>query len=217
MPSRPSACAAAVLVAGLLVGCGTESVATPERPGGRACPTDELRPDPAATENTPEARALADALDPPKRGTGAHAAYDDTYSSMEVDRPRGRVTLCVSDLGRGRAWVAAVRKAHPDVDTGRVDLRLAGWSKKEVDAAGERVRKHAAQYEKEYGFPVSTLSLDGAKGLTVGTSREGAASREFRERLVREAGAVAVRVEVAHEVGGDLARRPDAPAATRAR
>ncbi|MEU8886980.1 hypothetical protein [Streptomyces sp. NPDC048442] len=211
---RTSACAVLALLA-VTTACGTDpgsgrsDTARPEPGGVRACPTGDLTSRALPTvdgtpANTPEARALAEAVDPPKRGTGANAAYYDTYSSMTVDQPVGRVALCVTDLDRGRAWAAAVAKAHPKVDVSRLDLYRGRWSAKEVEAASERIWRH----QKQYAFPIRTTGHDGATGLTVGTTAAGAKSKDFRERLARDAGPVAVRVEAVDELrpadGGDM-------------
>ncbi|MFJ6696424.1 hypothetical protein ACIQM4_10155 [Streptomyces sp. NPDC091272] len=207
MQGRTSAYAALALLT-LSTACGSDpggrtDTVRPRSGDVRACPTGN--PDPrglptrdgdGSPMNTPEARALADAVAPPKRGTGQNAAYYDIYSSMTVDRPPGRVALCVTDPARGRDWVAAAAKAHPGVDFARLDLYRGRWSAKEVQAAGARVLSHAGQY----GFPIRTLSQDGATGLTVGTTPAGAASRDFRTRLAGHAGTVAVRVRAVGEI-----------------
>ncbi|GHH39274.1 hypothetical protein [Streptomyces candidus] len=215
MNRRTAAACAVLTLLTLTAACGTEpgdrADGAPARDlADRVCPVVDATAQDLPTQdgtpmNTPEASALAAAVDPPKRGTGANAAYYDVYSDLIVDQPAGRVALCVTDLERGRAWRAAVAKAHPEVDVERLDLYRGRWSKKTLDAAGDRVWRNP----KQYAFPLHTLSRDGTKGLTVGTSAEGAKSADFRKQLTENAGGVAVRVEATGPVealGGDVKR-----------
>ncbi|MFD3515954.1 hypothetical protein [Streptomyces sp. NPDC058657] len=223
----PSAAAAAVALAAsaalLLTACGTQqqggppAIRTSETAPGVAtatkpCPKMDLShggAPPALVQgsipaNTPEAQALARAFSPPKRGGGPYARYADIYSDFIVDQPHGRVVLCVTDLKRGKEWVEAVRRSHPDVDTTRVDLYRGRYAHVRVAAAGERLHDW-----KKYAHPIHTVSIDGSD-LTVGSSPAGAASKEFREQLTKDAG-VAVRVEAgspAEAAGGDMPRGP---------
>ncbi|WP_433546461.1 hypothetical protein ACQPZG_16195 [Streptomyces sp. CA-294286] len=215
MYRRTAAACAVLALLTLTAACGTDpghrvetaparDLADRECPGVDATARDLPAQD-GAPVNTPEASALAAAVDPPKRGTGANAAYYDVYSGLIVDQPAGRVALCVTDLERGRAWRAAVAKAHPEVDVERLDLYRARWSQKALDAARDRVWRDP----KQYAFPLHTLSGDGTKGLTVGTSAEGAKSADFRKQLTENAGGVAVRIEATGPVealGGDPKR-----------
>ncbi|MFF0744313.1 hypothetical protein ACFYVL_28335 [Streptomyces sp. NPDC004111] len=209
-------CATAGALVLLTTGCGTAIVAddplpeprteAPGKPGtAPPCPSPGLSSARGtAGANTPGANALVAALGLREREGAPYTTYADIFSKVIVDHPRGRVALCVTDPVRGEAWVAAAGKAHPGVDTTRVDLYRGRYARHETQAARERLRDWAS-----YPFPIHVVAVDDA-GLRVTTSPAGARSKEFREQLTKDAG-LAVRVEAGEPVlplTGDRPRPP---------
>ncbi|MER5731769.1 hypothetical protein ABT084_26115 [Streptomyces sp. NPDC002138] len=184
-----------VAAAALLTGCGTTPAGggSPERPAPisatspRSCPGSGSGPDggqapPTVIDgtpaNTPEAAALSQAVGEQGRG-----AFADVYSTQITDAPPGRVTLCVTDLARGRLLLEAAHRADPRADPARADLYLSRYTHGALaDAAQRIVRLRGAE-------PVYAAAPAGdASGVTVFTSAEGLASADFRSRLERVAG-----------------------------
>ncbi|MFJ7205731.1 hypothetical protein ACIQWR_19615 [Streptomyces sp. NPDC098789] len=192
-----TAMATALAAAALLTGCGT-TITTGEGGGGGgagssadrgapACPSPAPGPEtgqPAPTvidgtpANTPEGISLSQAVGEQGRG-----AFADVYSTHVTDAPPGRVTLCVTDLARGRRLVEAAHRADPQADPARADLYLARFTRKTLVAATQRISR------LRDALPVHSVrpSRD-AGGVTVETSVEGVASAEFKSRLERAAG-----------------------------
>ncbi|MGW1890584.1 hypothetical protein ACWCP6_10030 [Streptomyces sp. NPDC002004] len=83
--------------------------------------------------------AVADAL-----GEQGRRAYSGVYSSLYVDEHGGRVTLYVTDAHEGRKLVDAAKAAHPDIDTGLIEVATAKYAKKALDAQAEQILKDTA-------------------------------------------------------------------------
>ncbi|MFD9337135.1 hypothetical protein ACFWBF_22435 [Streptomyces sp. NPDC060028] len=198
------ACMAALTVAVLLTGCGT---ATKADPSGRAmtgtvgaagadspepCPVvDPGTPQSPPTlidgtpANTPEGARLSQAVGGQGRG-----AFADVYSTQITDHPAGRVAVCVTDLARGRLLVAAAHEADPQADPARADLYLSPYTHRALSAAMDKVTA------LEPAFPIHTCSVgQGATGLEVTSSAEGAASPEFKKQLEKASGGIPVTVK----------------------
>ncbi|MFD7029078.1 hypothetical protein ACFWAR_13700 [Streptomyces sp. NPDC059917] len=189
-----TALAAALAAAALLTGCGTTTTTGDGGGGGGgagggakapACPgpgPETGQPAPTVIDgtpaNTPEGARLSQAIGEQGRG-----AFADVYSGQVTDAPPGRVTLCVTDLARGRLLVEAAHRADPQADPARADLYLARFTRKALAAAAQRIIR------LRDALPVYSVSPSrDAGGVTVETSAEGVASAEFRSRLERAAG-----------------------------
>ncbi|MFI5983357.1 hypothetical protein ACIBEA_21075 [Streptomyces sp. NPDC051555] len=179
-----TAMAAALAAAALLTGCGT-TITTGDDRGAPACPgRGPATGQPAPTvidgtpANTPEGMRLSQAVGEQGRGV-----FADVYSTHVTDAPPGRVTLCVTDLARGRRLVEAAHRADPQADPARADLYLARFTRETLVAASQRIIR------LRDALPVHSVhpSRD-AGGVTVETSAAGVASAEFRSRLERAAG-----------------------------
>ncbi|MFE6843968.1 hypothetical protein [Streptomyces sp. NPDC057686] len=224
------ACTAAVTAAVLLTGCGRATPAAPAAtpppaPGsaapapGSAAPAQDGRcpaldvtargAEPTATDrsqgNTPEGARLSAAI-----GTQGYGAFADVYATQITDQPPGRVVLCVTDLARGRKLLEAVHTADPEADPGRADLYLSPYTHRGLMAAVEKA------FQLKDRFPVYTGHASaGATGITVTTSAEGAASKEYKARLEAATGGIPVTLEAGAPVealtGGGLTPRPVPP------
>ncbi|MFC1434901.1 hypothetical protein ACEZDB_30095 [Streptacidiphilus sp. N1-3] len=138
--------------------------------------------------NTPQAEALAQALDPK-----GDRAFADVYGTMAVDSPPGRVLLCVTDLARGREMAAAAKKEHPGIDLGRLDLELCRYSQRALDAVIGRMSK--ATGTEFAGFPLYSWSPNSdMSGIVVTTTRQGANSKALLQQLTALSGGTAVTV-----------------------
>ncbi|MBD0734146.1 hypothetical protein BGM09_01570 [Streptomyces sp. CBMA29] len=138
--------------------------------------------------NTPEVRKLAWALDPEVRG----AAYADTYGTLIVDLPAGRLALCVTDPAAGRRIAAAAEAAHPDADFTRLDVYRCRFSKRALDAVTAEL---SAAGQQPSGFPLFTLGPEpDMSGIRVTTTEAGTRSAALRSYLASVAGDVPVHV-----------------------
>lgn len=205
-----AAVAAAVSVgaaAVLLTGCGKAVVADPVDPGGAparptasqpaapaktdgTCPVVEpTEPQPTPTlidgtpANTPEGERLAQAI-----GGQGYGAFADVYSTQIVDHPVGRVALCVTDLARGRLLLAAAHAADPEADPARADLYLSTYSHRTLLAAGDKL------IGQKLGFPIYSVSGSHGAAVEVTSTKEGAASAEFKAKLEKATGGIPVAV-----------------------
>ncbi|MEV7415531.1 hypothetical protein [Streptomyces sp. NPDC089919] len=208
-------CAAVAGSAVLLVGCGSatgdgpgtgrqpvvgEGPAKP-RSAGPACPGEvaDTGAAPTTVDGTPaddpRTMALAQAI-----GDQGMGAFADVYSTQARNGAGDRVTLCVTDLERGRDLMAAAKKADPTVDLGHVDLYWARFTERRLMAAVDKVitAKHLA-------FPLytGTAEHDGS-GVRFESSEAGAASEAFRHELEKLTGGVPVRVVPGDPVKSDL-------------
>lgn len=183
----------------LLTGCGKAVVADPVDPGVPApsrpvaappCPViDETAPQAPPTlidgtpANTAEAQALSQAF-----GELGYGAFADVYSEMIVDHPVGRVAVCVTDLVRGRALVAAAHAVDPEADMARADLYLSTYSHRTLRAAGDGL------IDLEAGFPIFSVGGSRGEAVEVTSTKEGAASAEFKAKLEKATGGIPVTV-----------------------
>ncbi len=186
----------------LLTGCGKAGVADPADPGGpvaaparptvaaTTCPViDPTAPQSPPTlidggpANTPEGERLAQAI-----GDQGSGAFADVYSTQIVDHPAGRVALCVTDLARGRLLVAAAHAADPEADPARADLYLSKFSHRTLQAAGDKL------IGLEAGFPIYSVSGSHGAAVEVTSTKEGAASAEFKAKLEKATGGIPVTV-----------------------
>ena len=133
----------AVLVAALVVGgCARQDRAEGPAVIASAAAPVSAAPSPSATpymiDGTPATDPalddIAQALGDQGRGT-----FADTYTNIYVDKPPGAVTLYVTDSARGQKLVDAAKKAHPKIDTGRIELAVAKFSRRTLDAAIEKI------------------------------------------------------------------------------
>ncbi|CAM5638264.1 hypothetical protein GCM10010329_66160 [Streptomyces spiroverticillatus] len=188
MRLRLPACAAALA---LLTACSGSDSGANHRSDPAPCPVQTGSP------SSDEAERLAAALEPLVERGGT---YEKVYGAMVVDHPeRGRLALCLSDPAGFPEISAAVKKRDPKADTSRLDLYVSRYSRTDLEARVDKLVDTAMGKRKkvDYGFPVRESSaLEDASGISVGTTREGAASREFRERLEKATG-VPVSVEYA--------------------
>ncbi|MFZ3492708.1 hypothetical protein ACODT5_05600 [Streptomyces sp. 5.8] len=207
--SKPNAAVALALSMGaaavLLTGCGQagvadradpaapgDPVAAPARPTKAAtrCPViDPAAPQSSPTlidgspANTPEGERLAQAI-----GDQGYGAFADVYSTQIVDHPAGRVALCVTDLARGKLLVAAAHAADPQADPARADLYLSTYAHQTLQAAGDKL------IGLRIGFPVYSVSSGHGEAVEVTSTKEGAASAEFKAKLEKATGGIPVTV-----------------------
>jgi hypothetical protein len=192
------ACLAAC--AALLSGCGSATTPAPAAPPpplpagtAAACPADRATSGAPPTTidgtpaNTPEAARLSQAV-----GTQGRGAFADVYATHVTDRPAGRVTVCVTDLDRGRLLLEAAHKADPSVDPGRADLYLSRFTRRALIAAVERLTADQGRS----AFPLYGFSpARDASGVVATSTAEGAASKDLKARLERITDGVPVTVE----------------------
>ncbi|MEV0411515.1 hypothetical protein AB0I68_12115 [Streptomyces sp. NPDC050448] len=213
------ACTAAVTAALLLTGCGrgAPSAAHPPAPGGtpaagdKRCPALDLTArsaEPAGTAQseggTPEGARLSAAI-----GQQGYGAFADVYATQITDQPPGRVVLCVTDLARGRKLLEAAHSADPEADPGRADLYLSPYTHRRLMAAVDQAMRLKDRFPAYAGHASS-----GATGVTLVTSAEGAASKEYKARLEKATGGIPVTLEAGDPVGslvGDRLTRPPVP------
>ncbi|MHA6759157.1 hypothetical protein [Streptacidiphilus sp. PAMC 29251] len=144
--------------------------------------------------NTPQAEELAQALNP--RGDKTFA---DVFGTLVVDSPPGRVLLCVTDLDQGRKMAAAAKKKDPGIDLTRLDIDQCRYSQRTLDAAIGRLTK--AVGFKAAGFPLYTWSpTSDSSGVTVTTTKQGAASKALRQKLTALSGGIPVTVAIGSAV-----------------
>ena len=128
----------AVLIAALVVsGCARQ-----DRAEGPAVIASTAAPSPSATpymiDGTPATDPVLDDI-AQALGDQGRGAFADTYSDIYVDKPPGAVTLYVTDVARGQKLVDAAKKAHPKIDTGRIKLVVAKFSRRTLDAVIEKI------------------------------------------------------------------------------
>jgi hypothetical protein len=168
------------------------------RPAASATTSVPSSTDATTPSNDPAAEALAQAL-----GAQGHGRFADIYGSLLVDNPRGRVSLCVTDLARGHAMAQAAKAAAPDIDLSRLDLYRARYPQRTIDAVITRL---AGPGGPRLAYPVYSWAFSpDASGIQVTTTVEGAASGAFHAALVTATGGVPVTLGVGGPVEpGDM-------------
>lgn len=113
-------------------------------------------------------------------GDQGRGAFADTFSDIYVDEPPGAVTLYVTDIARGRQLVDAAKNAHPKIDTGRIRLIVAKFSRRTLDTAIEKIMPATGADPAIYSASPKT---DGS-GITVTAAKGQVAA--VQSRLNRE-------------------------------
>jgi hypothetical protein len=136
-------------------------------------------------------------------GEQGRGRFADTYGSLIVDNPRGRVSLCVTDLARGRLLARAAKVAAPGIDLARLDIYSCRYAQRTVDAVLARLTASGAP---TFAYPVYSWAFrPDASGIEVTTTVEGAASAKFHAALLAATGGIPVTLGVGGlVVPGDL-------------
>lgn len=151
--------------------------------------------------NTPEGARLSQAI-----GAQGRGAFADVYATQITDHPPGRVALCVTDLARGRLLVAAAHEADPEADPARADLYTSSYSHRTLGGAVQKITGLKTD------FPVYTVSGGNGESVEVTTSREGAASPQFKAALEKATGGIPVTVREGEAITPLTADKPMTPA-----
>lgn len=161
--------------------------AVPSATTSAACPSgDTWQNRPRAAKTTPEALALAVALDP-----HSYPEYAATYGNLVVDYPVGRVALCFTDPAAGHRMAEAAKKAHPGIDLGRLDVYRSRYSERTLLRAVDTMSEKTTVA----GFPIYTLGpANDASGIDVTTTAQGARSAALHNDLSTLAGGIPVHV-----------------------
>ncbi|RKE18189.1 hypothetical protein [Streptomyces sp. TLI_171] len=187
---RPGLVVLAVAGAVALTGCGSKgaeragtAVAPVGAPATSAPPPSTPTPSAGSTPmSRPGLSDLASALGEQGRG-----AFHDAYGTLELENEQNEVALYVTDPARGRALVDAAKRAHPEVDTGRVRVATCPFSKAEIDRAMDAVM--AAKLPA----PVFSAAMaPHATGLLVETDEASAKSAAVQAALTAVAGRIPV-------------------------
>lgn len=181
-------------------------------PGDKPCPVasqwqGEGAPtkDAATPANTPQAAELSQVV-----GRLGRGAFASVYGSQITDYPSGRVAVCLTDPTQGPALVAAVRKADPNAEVGRLDVYWCRYSAQRLDAA---VGGMGSLMPETDGFPVYTLSpaTDGS-GIDATTTAKGVASAALRSSFQLASRGIPVTLSVGSPVRSGGASAPMIPA-----
>ncbi|MFJ3792248.1 hypothetical protein [Kitasatospora sp. NPDC090091] len=173
--------AAALLLGALLSGCASSDASlgagTPET---AASPHSDAAPAHAGVQD------LESALGEQGRGD-----FKDTFGTLQLDAPGGRVLLFATDETRAKALVAAAAAAHPGIDTDRAVIRHASYARVVVDPVIDRIT--AAETANAFPVPVYTASLAAdASGIRITTTKAGLASQALKDAVAKLAGGVPV-------------------------
>ncbi|WP_176725247.1 hypothetical protein [Streptomyces sp. DvalAA-14] len=137
-------------------------------------------------KNTPQAQALAMALDP-----HAYPGYAATYGSLLIDYPVGRVALCFTDPAAGHRMAREAKRAHPGIDLGRLDVYRCAYSERALVKVVDTMSGEATVA----GFPLYTVGpATDASGIDITTTAEGARSAALHDDLSALSGGVPVHV-----------------------
>ena len=109
-----------VLLASGLAACASVPPATSRHATSQATPS--LPPDQVGLQ------PIADALD------GQEGAYAATFSNLALSDSRDQVILYATNAAQAAAMIAAAKRAHPAIDTGRIRYVHAGFTHTAITA-----------------------------------------------------------------------------------
>lgn len=109
-----------VLLASGLAACASVPPATSRHTTSQATPS--LPPDQVGLQ------PIADALD------GQEGAYAATFSNLALSDSRDQVILYATNAAQAAAMIAAAKRAHPAIDTGRIRYVHAGFTHTAITA-----------------------------------------------------------------------------------
>lgn len=103
----------------------------------------------------PELDAIAEVV-----GQEARARFADTWENVALDDSHDRLLVYVTSFARGRQLIAAVAKDSPGLQTCKIVLKKAGYSRRQLDATMAAV--FTPRNERIYGLATLAATVDGS-------------------------------------------------------
>ncbi|MGW1159262.1 peptidase [Streptomyces sp. NPDC002513] len=114
-------------------------------------------------------RAIAAAVDHVGKTTEA-----DTYSSLQIDAPDGRVDVYLTNPSREAGFVKAAKHINKHIDATRIAVHPARYTLRALHAARDHLLAQEAKHQLPYKIYTAAVAADGS-GLQVSVDKPGTA------------------------------------------